>query len=398
MRGLGSELAVCAESIGQLAELAGTLPALGEDFSLLRTQVEAAIAENRRNLAEVQRGFRCIQALLERQQSNMLESVSLLAGKIEALSSEGLAALRAGLSRQDARQMALFGRLDGVQQSVESLTASVDVRFAAMDKRFKPTVFQAGGEILATEADGFIVGVPGDEWRMAAYLAFRGPLEPGLVRRFLEVVQPGMTVVDVGANFGAYTLYGARAVGPAGKVYAFEPAPRTFKILEDNVQVNGFAESGIVELHQAAVLDRSGLAELTVYAGNSGHNTLFGNAETGSSTQVATVSLDEKIINSRVDVVKIDAEGAEPFVFRGMKRILSENPKLIIFMEFAAGHLSRAGVDPAAFLEEIRSAGLEFRLVDDRDGSLRAVTPDDLLGGFSPILQLARAGSMAARP
>src|SRR5579863_2330196 len=110
---------------------------------------------------------------------------------------------------------------------------------SAIRASIKPPVVGGGDNVVACEVDGLILGVPGEEWRMAAYYAFRGTMEPGPTRLFKEMVKPGMVVVDIGANIGIYTLEAARLMAPTGRVYSFEPAPRVFGILKDNIQVNG---------------------------------------------------------------------------------------------------------------------------------------------------------------
>ena len=203
-----------------------------------------------------------------------------------------------------------------------------------------------------------------------------------------------MTVADVGANIGIYTLYAARLVGPAGRVYSFEPAPRTFELLKDNIQVNGFLEAGIIDARCQAVLDRSGECELTVYSDNSGHNTLFAGQQAGETVRAETVSLDQALDGvARLDVVKVDAEGAEPFVLRGMSRLLARNPGLQILTEFAPVHLRRAGVDPASYLDEITRMGFEIFRIDDMDGALHKEPSADLLGAHSANLYLKRDAS-----
>jgi FkbM family methyltransferase len=250
-------------------------------------------------------------------------------------------------------------------------------------------VVAGGNNVVAAEVDGFILGMPGEEWRMAAYHAFRGVMEPGTTRYFAGLVKPGMTVVDVGANIGIYTLYAARQLQGRGRIYSFEPTPRTFSILRDNVQVNGFQELGIVELRREAVSDVAGMAQLTVFSDDGGHNTLFGDG--GTRIEVPTISLDDALSGvGRVDVVKIDAEGAEPQILRGMRQIIERSPGIRILMEFAPVHLRRAGADPNRFLEYIASLGFAVRRIHDETGALMETTREDLIAAFSANVELAR--------
>src|SRR5690606_13070940 len=107
------------------------------------------------------------------------------------------------------------------------------------------------------------------------YYHYRGPLEPGVYKLFRDAVRPGMTVLDVGANVGLYTLLAARLLQGAGKVFSFEPTPDVFRILKNNVQLNGFAESGIISLHNCAVADLSGETELYADRTDSTHNSIY---------------------------------------------------------------------------------------------------------------------------
>ncbi len=282
-------------------------------------------------------------------------------------------------------------------EAVERRIGEVEGGLVGRKGRLPSPVVAAGNNIVAAEVDGFILGMPGEEWRMAAYYAFRGVMEPGLTRYFRSLVQPGMVVVDVGANIGIYTLYAARRLQGSGKIYSFEPTPRTYGILRDNVQVNGFLELGIVELRQEAVSDAAGTAQLTVFPDDGGHNTLFGDG--GERIEVATISLDEAMqAEPRVDVVKIDAEGAEPLILRGMREIIERSPGIRILMEFAPVHLRRAGVEPGCFLDEIASLGFAVRRIHDETGEPMESTRDELIAACSANLLLVQLQGELARP
>ena len=255
----------------------------------------------------------------------------------------------------------------------------------------------ASKSVIATEVDGFIIGVPAEEWRMAAYHVFRGLPEPGVVKRFQQLLRPGMVVVDIGANVGLYTLEAARALTRTGKVYSFEPTPQTYRILHDNIQVNGFLETGIVELFQMAVTDRSGRAELALFADDCGHNTLFFDGKV-PNISVRTISLDEALnTNFPVHVVKIDAEGSEPLIIRGMRDVISRSPEIHIVVEFAPVHLRRAGFEPTEFVAEIESMELEIHRIHDETGALMATSADELSAVSSTNLELCHRAIAARR-
>ncbi len=253
-------------------------------------------------------------------------------------------------------------------------------------------VFQAGPDVIVTEVDGFLLGVPSQEWRLAAYYGLRGLPEPGMMRLFSSLVQPGMVVVDIGAHIGIYTLYALRRLSGHGRVYSFEPTPRTYALLHDNVQVNGFLESGMIHFDRRAVSDRAGEANFTAYANNSGHNTLFAGEAAGETLTVETVTLDEALVHeTRIDVIKIDAEGGEPFILRGMARILASNPEIRIFVEFGPEHLRRAGIEPLQWLEELVTLGLRVQRVEDLSGEPLPLDLEAAASCISWNLLLSRA-------
>lgn len=270
--------------------------------------------------------------------------------------------------------------------------AAVQASLAEVRCHQRSPVFQAGPDVIVTEVDGFLLGVPSQEWRLAAYYGLRGLPEPGMMRLFKQLVQPGMVVVDIGAHIGIYTLYALRQLSGHGRVYSFEPTPRTFALLHDNVQVNGFLESGLVRFDRRAVSDRAGAATFTAYAANSGHNTLFAGEAAGETLTVETVALDEALAHeSRVDVIKIDAEGGEPLILRGMARILASNPEIRIFVEFGPEHLRRAGIEPLQWLEELVAMGLRVQRVEDLSGELLPLDREAAANCISWNLLLTRA-------
>jgi FkbM family methyltransferase len=311
---------------------------------------------------------------------------------VEAQELQTRDALQAEIAAQAKASEAVAEEVDRLRSTVlemEQEIARLRAETAELQARRYPVTLSSAG-VVSTEVDGFIVGLPASEWRLAAYHAFRGVPEPGVVRRFQSLIKPGMIVADVGANIGIYTLYAARALSGHGRVYAFEPAPRTMALLQDNVQVNGFRESGIVELEQVAISDRAGTSRLAVFAEDSGHNTLFWD-DTAASIEVPTVTLDEVLAGEpRVDVVKIDAEGAEPFVLRGMRGIIERSPDIHIILEFAPEHLLRAGIQPLAFLDEIAALGFAAHRIHDETGELLELRRDELASVFSANLELSR--------
>jgi FkbM family methyltransferase len=188
-----------------------------------------------------------------------------------------------------------------------------------------------------------------------------GNWEPDETALFLRTVQPGDIVVDAGAHVGYYTVIASRLVGPEGKVYAFEPDPANFELLRKNVQVNGLTN---VVLEQKALSDRKGTIKLFLASENKGDHRIYQpEGESRPSVDVEAVRLDEYLRGRerRVDVLKMDTQGAEGVILEGMTRLLegqAEGPT--IFMEFYPYALKGLGTDAGALLKRLESYGYKF--------------------------------------
>lgn len=179
-----------------------------------------------------------------------------------------------------------------------------------------------------------------------------------------ELVRPGMTVVDVGANLGLYTLFMAGLVGPSGRVIAFEPDPDLVALLRENCASNGAAN---VEAHGAALGSRPDRMVLQRIMLNSGNNHLGtqGRSPLRQPLEVEVAAFDSLLPGVRPDFVKIDVQGWELNVLRGMEGTLKEADP-VIYLEFWPEGLRRAGNDPAELYSFGRDLGLKYYSCDDR--------------------------------
>jgi len=303
------------------------------------------------------------------------------------------------LNYNRAEAWAAFGRFGQKIESMESHQTSVNEHLQRLDSRFDqlgeqinaiPTlkpVFPVGDRLLATVINGFTMLLPADDVQLSVCMLIYGAVDIGMTRFLSRILQPGMTFVDVGANIGTHTLTAASRVQDSGHVYSFEPTPRTCGILSTNVTINGF--TGRVVIQELAVSDKRGSAKL--WTGDvCGHNTLFGNEQDPRpAITVSTISLDEALAAVPViDFVKIDAEGAEPFILRGMREILSRRPKLQLALEFAPVWLEAAGFRPADFLDEMLGLGFIIEQIDDVTGETVIINREKILHAESVNLYL----------
>lgn len=162
--------------------------------------------------------------------------------------------------------------------------------------------------------------------------------------KFLRrLLQSGQRVIDIGANHGVYSLSMAQTVGPTGRVWAFEPASTTARLLTESIAVNSFAQ---VQLEKSALSDRCGTATLSLDT-NSELNAIVSEPAPGSASEtVPLLTLDECMQRQDwrdIDFLKIDAEGEEGRILAGGARFFAELSPLVQY-EVKAGRELHLGL------------------------------------------------------
>jgi FkbM family methyltransferase len=220
--------------------------------------------------------------------------------------------------------------------------------------------------------------------------------ERDTVRWVRRLVKPGMTALDIGAHVGYYTRLLSRLVGGAGRVFAFEPNPRTFATLQGNVQ--GCAN---VQPIQLALTDREGMARMYDFLPSSGEVTLFYDGDKRdwcrqqlaekeisprvlqdlpvSQFQVKTAALDSFWSSGalpKADFIKMDIEGAEMSALQGMKGLIGSSPRLVMIMEYYPRGLELINVDPLEALQRLKGLGFGKILIIERGGVADAADRD----------------------
>lgn len=251
---------------------------------------------------------------------------------------------------------------------LEQQLSAIDERLSRL-RRSEMARAWVGGHLMRLDPDDSVVSVR---------LYDEGWFEPFETLLTQRLILPGDTVVDIGANIGYYTLQFARLVGEKGRVYAFEPDPRNFALLEQNVWQNGYKN---VTLVRAAVTERSGVSQLHINTENRGDHRLYESEPGRHSIEVETVSLDEYLGpgNESLSLVKIDVQGAEAGVLGGMKRLVAENRVGRVITEFWPRGLKLAGSDASSFLDERLQEGFQISIVDETAGRLTPLDATELL-------------------
>jgi FkbM family methyltransferase len=219
-------------------------------------------------------------------------------------------------------------------------------RLEASIKRRVQTAYLGNGLVLARVLGRHKMFLRASDRGFACNIMLDGYWEIWLTQFLAGYVKPGMTVIDVGANFGYYSLLLADAVGENGQVIAIEPNPDTVMLLQETIQLNGYASR--TKIVPCALSHQAGKAWLFSPESEPKNALLVDRADLpgGKTTEVPTSTLDSIALKfPKVDLVKIDAEGAEASIVAGMMQLITrDHPTLVL--EFNAARYA----DPEGFL------------------------------------------------
>jgi len=229
---------------------------------------------------------------------------------------------------------------------------------------------------------------------IASMLYWHGPggWEPETVPVYLQLVRPGMTVLDIGANTGLFALLAARRSADT-VVHAIEPVPRVFAMLEANVARNALPN---VRCHRMALADADGVVTMYVPADEVPvvASLLAGWRPGSDQIDVEAVTLDQFVSRLGIDnvgLMKIDTEGTEHAVLAGAQKTLSAHQPFVICEVLAAGG------NADAVSEQLAAAGyLYFLLTENGPRAMQHVVgnPSD---GCHNYLFVPRSRAQQAR-
>lgn len=189
----------------------------------------------------------------------------------------------------------------------------------------------------------------------------------------LKNINEGDTVLDIGANIGYYTIYIARKVGKNGKVFCFEPDPVNCSFLKKSVIANGYTN---VIVEQKAVTDKIGKAKLYLCDENKGDHRIYNSYDDRKNIDIETVTLDDYFKNYKenINFIKIDVQGSEGGVIKGMKNLLKKNKNVKMFIEYEPRCLKLFGTCPDKYLKLITQAGFKFFMLNSKLMLLEPIT------------------------
>lgn len=268
----------------------------------------------------------------------------------------------AAIQQEIARVLSQHGREAPL---ISPLELATDDRFVLENRCRALTnpVYLGGRTALCRMLGHYKIYLDTDDTGFASHLLLDGFWEMWLTVFFARQVRPGMTVIDVGANYGYYTLLFGSLVGPQGQVFAVEPNPAVVPKLRRSVSLNGLSERTTIVA--AAAGARAGDVHLFAPHGEPKNGTIIAGPhvvapESGTVHAVPQVTADAfAAAADRIDLVKIDAEGAEEGVVAGMTALL-ERDRPGLLLEFNAARYA----DPRGFLDRLRALYGRMRYID----------------------------------
>jgi FkbM family methyltransferase len=214
--------------------------------------------------------------------------------------------------------------------------------------------------------------------QIARDVCFTGAYEPQETALVRALLGPDMTFVDVGANWGYFSLLAAGRVGEHGRVLSLEPDPRLFPILQANVRRNGWRQ---IQPVQAAAAAETGELTLLGYQeedGNWGLSRIGRDGENGqSSFRVAARPLDgllDEFGFGTVDLLKMDVEGFEGPALKGLKGALGERRVRRILLELHPARLAELGHSCEQVLDVLKESGYRAWSIDHTPAATRRLS------------------------
>ena len=212
--------------------------------------------------------------------------------------------------------------------------------------------------------------------------------ESHVVAAIRKAVQPGATFCDIGANIGHHTVVAAAAVGPTGRVLAFEASAGNANLVQANALLNGHLQ---VEVHPFALADRRQVFRYIRAQGTNGYLAAVGPGEITAGADsvefIQALRLDDlAAIVGRVDAIKLDVEGSEGLVLDGARALIDRDRPVVLTELAEVQLLHRSGMDASDYLGRLRRVGYEFEILE----------PGGAVVGFGAdvdaLVAVARAG------
>jgi FkbM family methyltransferase len=255
------------------------------------------------------------------------------------------------------------------------------------------TSFLGDNSLLCRVLTKYFCYVDATDITLTPHLLLNGYWEIWVTKLLSKTIKTGWNCIDVGANCGYYTLLMADLVGSSGEVIAVEPNPKLASLVNKSIRVNGFSSYTKV-CNQAVSAEAGEFIQLCVRDGFLGDATIESVTSLSSSSEddsfqyfpTVTTTIDELAAEwAHVDLIKIDAEGAEWLIWQGMQVTLSRNPTLMIILEFSNNRPN--AYNSKQFLTEIVKCGFGLNYIDG-DSNIKSITFDECLTNKDNFIDL----------
>lgn len=256
---------------------------------------------------------------------------------------------------------------------------------AAVIKRLPAGRYRAMSRLCRGRSLAFMARMPADlggsqfvcdlRDSISREVCFTGRYEAQETALLNATLQPGMTFVDVGANWGYFTLIAAHLVGTSGNVLSLEPDPRLFTRLSECVARNGLAQVNALQIAAAAEAGTLNLSGYDESSDNFGLSRIAGTDNaTGIAFAIAARPLDQVLTETgvdSVDLLKMDIEGYEGFALAGMERALTEHRIKRIILELHPEQLAEHGHAAEDVIARLTENGYRAARIDHSYATFR---------------------------
>ncbi|OGP57956.1 MAG: hypothetical protein A2V65_11000 [Deltaproteobacteria bacterium RBG_13_49_15] len=214
--------------------------------------------------------------------------------------------------------------------------------------------------------------------RILALQLWKLSLHENYEKRLLkEIVKEKMTVFDIGANIGFYTLLFAELVGNKGTIYSFEPDPLNYRLLVKNVLVNGYQNVHFIE---KAISGTIGEVKLYLSDEHTGDHRIYDPNDGRRSIDVKSTTILEVVKETVIpDIIKLDIQGSEFLALTNISHLLNKNKYLKIICEFWPKGMIACGQSPMEFLQFLEKCGFQIFIIDESQSCLRAEGPEKII-------------------
>lgn len=214
--------------------------------------------------------------------------------------------------------------------------------------------------------DGMLIILNKDDKVVCKSIRVYGLWERRLTKKVLGLIKPGDTILEVGANYGYYTLKMAQKVGARGRIITYEANPAVYRMLAESIKLNKL--ENVVQAKALAASDKPFTSKLAYNINNIGGGYLLHShadfekiCVNGMICEpITAVKLDDDLTDlSSVDLIRIDAEGSEVNILQGAAKLLARSPNAVIIMEWSPNMISRYG-NAVQFEAFLRQKGFKY--------------------------------------